>query len=84
VYHLYVIACKGRDHLKKKLADSTVFAGIHYPVSGHLHGGYGRQVVVPPEGLPVTDDLANIILSLPMYPELPYDHIEKVVQIINN
>jgi dTDP-4-amino-4,6-dideoxygalactose transaminase len=84
VYHLYVIACKGRDHLKKKLADSAVFAGIHYPVPGHLHGGYDRRVVMPPEGLPVTDDLTDIILSLPMYPELPYDHIEKVVQIINN
>ena len=84
VYHLYVIAFKGRDHLRKKLAEGEVFAGIHYPIPGHLHGGYDWRVAVPFEGLPVTDNLADIILSLPMYPELSFDQIEKVMQIISD
>jgi dTDP-4-amino-4,6-dideoxygalactose transaminase len=82
VYHLYVITCKERDQLKKTLAGSAVFAGMHYPIPGHLHGGYSRRVVMPPEGLPVTDNLVGIILSLPMYPELPYNFIERVIQVI--
>lgn len=82
VFHLFVIACEGRNHLHKKLSESSVFAGIHYPVPGHLHGGYESQVVVPPEGLPVTDSLVDSILSLPIYPELSHEDAGQVVQVL--
>lgn len=81
VYHLYVIASKERDQLKKWLAGKEVFAGVHYPVPGHLHGGYGHRCQVPSEGLPVTESVLGNILSLPMYPEMSLAQATQVTSL---
>ena len=36
-----------------------------------------------PGSLPVTEALAGRVLSLPMYPELPLDHVEHVAEIVS-
>lgn len=84
VYHLYVIVCEERDQLKERLAASGVSVGVHYTIPGHLHGGYDWRVVMPPASLSITGGLVGVILSLPMYPELAYDLIQKVIQVIKN
>lgn len=82
VYHLYVIACTERDQLIKTLAENGVLAGVHYPEPGHRHGGYDREVIMPSEGLPVTESLRGKILSLPMYPKLTASSVNKIVSVI--
>jgi dTDP-4-amino-4,6-dideoxygalactose transaminase len=84
VYHLYVLACDDRDRLKKHLADRDIFAGIHYPVPVHRHGGYDRKVLIPKKGLPVTDRLVGRILTLPLYPELTSVQIEQVIGAVRS
>lgn len=79
VYHLYVIVCQKRDHLKEKLAGNGILAGVHYPVPGHLHGGYSHQCRLPSAGLFVTEDISGKVLSLPMYPEMTSMQVAQVM-----
>jgi dTDP-4-amino-4,6-dideoxygalactose transaminase len=81
VYHVFVIETNGRDALRASLASAGVETGIHYPIPLH------RQPVLQPLGyregaFPQAERLAARSLSLPMYPELPLGHLEKVATSI--
>lgn len=78
-YHLYVIACKERDALRRTLAEHGVLAGVHYPIPAHCNEGYNRMSNLPAGGLPVTESLGGKILSLPMYPELSASSVNKII-----
>jgi aminotransferase EvaB len=69
VYHLYVVRHPARDAIVKGLAARDITAGIHYPwpihrMRGYAALGYGEG------SLPVTEQAASEIMSLPMYPML--------------
>ena len=77
VYHLYVIQTEGRESLRRQLGEAGIESGLHYPIPLHLqqayaHLGYG------PGSFPVTESVANRILSLPMYPGITQEAIEQV------
>ena len=81
VYHLYVIRTPRRDQLLQQLKEKGIDAGIHYPIPVHrqpvyLKLGYGDI------SLPITEQTAGEILSLPMYPELRPEQIEFVAQAL--
>jgi dTDP-4-amino-4,6-dideoxygalactose transaminase len=81
VYHIYAIRTAGREMLLEKLRAKGIAAGIHYPVPLHrqpacLKEGYGAVA------LPITEQVAGEILSLPMYPELTQEQIEYVAHAI--
>jgi dTDP-4-amino-4,6-dideoxygalactose transaminase len=78
-YHLYVIVSEKRGFLKDRLAENGVLAGVHYPVPGHLHGGYDRQCKSPSAGLLVTEGISGKVLSLPMYPEMTSMQVAQVI-----
>jgi len=66
VYHLFVIRHKQRDRLQQYLTDHGIQTLIHYPVPNHLqpalaHLGYKKG------DLPITEELANTSLSLPLF-----------------
>lgn len=79
VYHLYAITSGKRDQLKEMLAKSGILAGIHYPVPGHLHGGYMHKCKLPVTGLSVTESISGKVLSLPMYPEMTSAQVAQVI-----
>ena len=67
--------------MQKHLASKGIGTGLHYPVPLHLQKvfmklGYKRG------DFPVTEQLANECLSLPMYPELTEDQIEYVCETV--
>jgi dTDP-4-amino-4,6-dideoxygalactose transaminase len=73
VYHLYVIRTQDRDALAEHLKAEGISTGLHYPVPLHLqkcYKGWGYRV----GSLPVTETVADEILSLPMFPGLTADH----------
>ncbi|MFH0976366.1 MAG: DegT/DnrJ/EryC1/StrS family aminotransferase [Spirochaetota bacterium] len=74
VYHLYVIQVKNRDLVIKHLKDKGIDVRNHYPVPLHLQPafnylGYGKG------DFPVTEEVANRVVSLPIFPELTGDEI---------
>lgn len=81
IYHLYVIKCRKRDALAKHLGEKDIGTFIHYPVPVHLQEAY-RDLGLREGSLPVSEESARQILSLPMYPELEEDEIRKVARSI--
>ena len=81
VYHLYVVEVDGRDELRAALNAAGVGTDIHYPLPSHLQPACA-DLGMGQGSLPVTEALAGRVLSLPLYPELPIDHVERVAEII--
>lgn len=69
VYHLYVIRNGTRDALAAHLRSQNVASGLHYPLPLHLQKCY-RALGYAKGALPVTEQVAAEILSLPMFPGL--------------
>ena len=82
VYHLYVVGCDDRDGLMAHLATHKIGSAMHYPVPVHCQNGYAQHVIVPKNGLPVTAELADRILSLPIYPELSDFEVDRVIESV--
>lgn len=77
VYHLFVIRHPRRDQLIKYLAEQKIYAGIHYPNPLSTARPF-EEATCQPTGLPVCKQLAGEIVSLPMYPEMTRQHVERI------
>lgn len=77
VWHLYVIRAHDRDALRTWLSNDGICTGIHYPIPIHLQEAY-RNLGYRKGDFPVTEANADHILSLPMYPKLTSELIERV------
>jgi dTDP-4-amino-4,6-dideoxygalactose transaminase len=81
VYHQYTIKVKDRDAVKKRLDEAKMSSMIYYPVPLHLQAAYqglGRKQ----GSLPVSEQAARDVLSLPMYPELTEEQIRTVADAV--
>lgn len=81
VYHLYVIRAEARDELRRYLQDLGIGTAVHYPLPIHRQEAF-RECTVVGGSLPVTDEVARTCVSLPEYPELPSESVERVCQAI--
>jgi dTDP-4-amino-4,6-dideoxygalactose transaminase len=81
VHHLYVVRSDSRDELRGHLTRRGVQTGIHYPVPVHIHQAYA-SLGHGPGAFPVAEAWAARCLSLPMYPELPMESIDRVAEEI--
>lgn len=77
VYHLFVVRVPDRDRVFARLHEHGIGAGIHYPVPLHLQPAYAdlghRQ-----GDFPVTERVASEIISLPIYPEITEEQVDRV------
>jgi dTDP-4-amino-4,6-dideoxygalactose transaminase len=81
VFHQYTIRVPRRNELQKYLSDRTIGNAVYYPVPLHLQPIYaslGRG----PGAFPEAERAANEVLSLPMFPELQAEQIERVAKAI--
>jgi dTDP-4-amino-4,6-dideoxygalactose transaminase len=81
VYHLYVIRVKNRDQVRAHLAQAGVATGLHYPTPIHLQPAYADLGYAEGD-FPITEALAQEILSLPIYPEMSMDAVAYTVDAI--
>ena len=79
VFHQYVIRLAERDALRDYLNARRICTGIHYPIPIHLQPAYRNRVAAGASGLGVSERAARQILSLPMYPQLSDEMIDRVV-----
>ena len=99
VYHLFPILVGGdeamrrlgdkavgnlRDKLQAYLSENGVGTVIHYPIAPHKQECYVNEVWNTPQlSLPLTEQLADCELSLPISPTMTIEEAEKVVTLIN-
>lgn len=82
-YHLYVIKTDRRDEVMKRLKAAHIGAGVHYATPVHLMSGYGFLGYRSGD-LPVTERLADRILTLPCFPELSHEAVLRVCDVVND
>ena len=80
VYHLYVVRSSRREQLLAYLREHGINALIHYPMPVHLQPAYCEYPLR--QALPETEQAAQEILSLPMYPELTDTEFMTIVERI--
>jgi dTDP-4-amino-4,6-dideoxygalactose transaminase len=83
VYHLYVIRSHNRDALQAHLKGHGIGTAIHYPNPVHLQPFYSNREDRQGQ-FPIAEKLSNEILSLPMYPELSEDQVDRVAASISD
>ncbi|WP_371372009.1 DegT/DnrJ/EryC1/StrS family aminotransferase [Sporomusa aerivorans] len=81
-WHLFVVRSSRRNELEAYLKSHEIDTLIHYPVPPHLSGAY-RSLGFGPGDFPLTERLANEVLSLPMGPQLKISMAGLVIQTVN-
>jgi dTDP-4-amino-4,6-dideoxygalactose transaminase len=81
VYHVYTIRSARRDELAAALGEQGVGHAIHYRIPCHLQDALS-DLGYPRGSLPETERAANEVLSLPMYPELTNEQIDRVCEVV--
>ena len=76
-WHLYTLRVRDRDGLQAHLKAQGIATAVHYPRPIHLQpamaaaGGHAGM-------LPVSEALSREVLSVPLYPELPFATLERI------
>jgi len=70
-----------RDEFRSAMEEKGIATGIHYPIPIHLQKACERYGCGK-GSLPVTEAVAEHIVSLPMYPELSEEQLKLVVEAI--
>jgi dTDP-4-amino-4,6-dideoxygalactose transaminase len=78
IYQNYVIRAAHRDELYAYLKESGVETLISWPKPTHKHMGLHLSQF----NLPVTEQLSQEVISLPMYPELSFKGVKYVTEKI--
>lgn len=82
-YHLFIIRVQNRDVVQQKLTEKGIATGIHYPIPIHLQEAYADKGWKRGD-FPVSEQLADEVLSLPMYAELTEKQIEEVCSVLKS
>ena len=78
-WHLFVVTHKDRDRLKSNLEERGVDTLIHYPVPPHLSTSYA-DLGYKRGDFPLTENLAESALSLPMGPHMAFEQADYVIE----
>jgi dTDP-4-amino-4,6-dideoxygalactose transaminase len=78
VWHLFVVRVDDRDAVAATLGEQGITTSIHYPAPVHLTGAFNDLGYCPGD-FPVAEAAAPRLLSLPMFPGITDDQIERVV-----
>lgn len=81
VWHLFVIRTIKRDSLQKYLMNNGIQTLIHYPIPPHKQLCYMNLRNLP---LPITEQIHNEVLSLPISPVISIEEAEKITKVLNN
>jgi dTDP-4-amino-4,6-dideoxygalactose transaminase len=81
VYHLYVILVPERNKVQQRLRELGVATGLHYPIPVHLQEAFADQGLQR-GSMPITEHVADTLLSLPMFPHMSDVQIEYVVDAV--
>jgi dTDP-4-amino-4,6-dideoxygalactose transaminase len=80
-HHLFVLRIDDRETVRQELAIRGVGTSVHYPVPAHRQPAY-EAITRLPDSLDVTDRLSAEALSLPMYPALTDDDVDRVCEAL--
>ncbi len=80
VYHQYTVRSPRRDAIQKALAAAGIGSMIYYPVPLHQQEVYAdlcRGV-----SLPVSEAVAQEVISLPIFPQMTLEQVDRVCEVV--
>lgn len=80
VYHIFPVLCPERDRLQQYLAEQGILTLIHYPIPPHRQECYKDWASIC---LPVTEQIHQQELSIPISQVLTDEEAEQIVRAIN-
>lgn len=82
IYHQYTIRSSKRDQIAKALSDHNIGHSVYYPVSLHEQECFS-YLGYQPKDCPVSHCATKQAISIPIFPELKEEEIEKVVEVVS-
>jgi dTDP-4-amino-4,6-dideoxygalactose transaminase len=79
VYHLAVVRMPQRERVRGWLAERGIATGIHYPTPIHQLAPYQH---LADGSLPVVEQAATEVLSLPMFPHMTQEQVGRVCRAV--
>jgi dTDP-4-amino-4,6-dideoxygalactose transaminase len=81
VWHLYVVRTRRRNYLQNAIKERGVDTLIHYPIPPHLQKAYA-ELGYGCGSFPITEQLAEEVISLPLWPQMSEEKCREVSQCI--
>jgi aminotransferase EvaB len=81
-YHLFVVQVRERSTVCEVLAQNEIAYGVHYPEPVHTMEAY-RFLGYHEGDLPVSERSCRSVLSLPLYPGLADEAVDRVADLLN-
>ena len=81
VYYLYVVRHPRRDDIIEAMKQYDIALNISYPWPVHTMTGFAK-LGYSEGSLPITEAMAEEIFSLPMYPSLPRETQDQVIDAL--
>jgi dTDP-4-amino-4,6-dideoxygalactose transaminase len=78
VYHQFAVTVDHRDDVRSEMALRGIETGIHYPLGVHRHPRFVKPAIT----LPVTDELSEKLISLPIQPEVASNHTDEICRAL--
>lgn len=83
IWHQFVIRTDRRQELIDYLNEKEIGTIIHYPIPPHLSEAY-QYLQMPKGSLPITENYAETVLSIPLYNGMTDEEQDYVIEAINN
>lgn len=82
VWHQYVVTCNDRERLINYLEENGIGTIVHYPMPPHLQECY-KNLGYKKGDFPITEKLANTVLSIPIYNGMTENEQDYVIDVMN-
>ena len=83
VFHVFSVRVAQHQRVATEMMDCGVSTGFHYPVPVHLQSAYRTRVSVA-SSLSESERFAETCLSLPIYPELTDNQLDRVASTLES
>lgn len=81
VFHQFTLLTDRRDTVKQSLADAQIASAVYYPIPLHQQTALTRLMSVN-TACPHAEAISQRCLSLPIYPEMPEESIDRVCESV--
>jgi dTDP-4-amino-4,6-dideoxygalactose transaminase len=82
-YYLYVVRTRERDAFRRALSEAGIANDVHWPEPPHLQPAYAH-LGCKRGSLPVTEALCDEVVTIPMFPELTEEEIERICSVLHD
>jgi dTDP-4-amino-4,6-dideoxygalactose transaminase len=82
IYYVYPLKVKNRDKFRTYMEANDIATGVYFPVPMHLQECF-RDLGYHIGDFPVAEELADTIVTLPMFPELKDEELAYIIEMVN-